>query len=95
MTSSISSAVSLIAVCVGVAVGASSQAVAQANCDTYGKLALKQMQANEQKKCGLVGPEWNTDLKAHMGWCATVAPDQWKLQLQKRELALAACVKKN
>ena len=95
MTTSFNSAVSLIAVCVGVALGASGPAIAQANCDTYGKLALKQMQENEQKKCGLVGQEWNTDLKAHMAWCATVAPDQWKLQLQKRELALATCVKKS
>ena len=95
MTTPLSSTVSLIAVCLGVALGSSSQAFAQANCDTYGKLALKQMQENEQKKCGLLGQEWNTDLKAHMAWCATVAPDQWKLQLQKRELALSACVKKS
>ena len=95
MTMRVRSTVSLFAVCLGVALGASSQAFAQANCDTYGKLALKQMQENEQKKCGLVGQEWNTDLRAHMSWCATVAPDQWKLQLQKRELALAACVKKS
>jgi hypothetical protein len=70
-------------------------AFAQASCDMYGKLALKQMQENEQKKCGLKGPEWNTDLKAHMAWCGTVGPDQWKIQLQKREQALAACAKKS
>ncbi|MEQ1612701.1 MAG: hypothetical protein ABL904_08090 [Hyphomicrobiaceae bacterium] len=67
---------------------------AQANCEMYGKLALKQMQENEQKKCGLKGAEWNSDLKAHVTWCATVPPDQWKIQLQKREQALGACAKK-
>ena len=52
------------------------------------------MQENEQKKCGLKGPEWNIDLKAHMDWCASVGPDQWKLQLQKREQALQQCARK-
>lgn len=69
-------------------------AFAQANCDMYGKLALKQMQENEQKKCGFKGNEWNADLKAHIAWCATVPPDQWKIQIQKREQQLAACGKK-
>lgn len=69
-------------------------AFAQANCETYGRLALKQMQENEQKKCGFKGAEWNADLKAHVAWCATVGPDQWKVQLQKREQALATCGKK-
>ena len=67
---------------------------AQANCDTYGKLALRQMQDNEQKKCGFKGPEWSIDLKAHMDWCATVSPEQWKVELQKREQALQQCSRK-
>jgi hypothetical protein len=82
----------LLALAVGVyAVVSGSAAFGQANCDTYGKLALGQMQENEQKKCGFKGPEWNTDLKAHMNWCGTVGPDQWKVELQKREQALSAC----
>jgi hypothetical protein len=67
---------------------------AQANCDWYAKTALRQQQENEQKKCNLKGPEWNSDLKAHMTWCATVPPDAWKAQAQKRDQALAACAKK-
>lgn len=67
---------------------------AQANCEMYGRLALKQAQENEQKKCGLKGSEWSSDLKAHVAWCASVAPDQWKVELQKREQALTACAKK-
>jgi hypothetical protein len=86
---------SLIGLVAGVAMlAAGSSAFAQANCEMYGRLALKQMQENEQKKCGLKGQEWNTDLKAHVAWCASVGPDQWKIQLQKREQALSSCAKK-
>lgn len=66
---------------------------AQANCDTYGKLALQQQKENEAEKCGFSGPEWSSDLKAHMAWCAGVGPDQWKVQLQKRAQKLAGCKK--
>jgi hypothetical protein len=75
----------------GAGVCAPAPASAQANCDMYGRLALQQMQQNAQQKCNLAGPEWSTDLKAHMTWCASVGPEQWKLQLQKREQALATC----
>jgi hypothetical protein len=69
----------------------STSASAQATCDMYGRLALQQMQQNIQQKCGLTGPEWSSDLKAHMTWCGGVGPDQWKVQLQKRDQALATC----
>jgi hypothetical protein len=69
----------------------SSGALAQANCDMYARLALQQMQQNSQQKCNLTGPEWSSDLKAHVTWCSSVGPDQWKVQLQKRDQALAAC----
>jgi sarcosine oxidase gamma subunit len=49
------------------------------------------MQQNIQAKCNLTGAEWSSDLKAHTAWCSSVGPDQWKVQLQKREQALAAC----
>lgn len=71
----------------------SSAANAQANCDTYGKLALQQQKENEAEKCGFTGPEWSPDLKAHMAWCGGVGPDQWKVQLQTRAQQLAACKK--
>jgi hypothetical protein len=74
----------------GWATGAS----AQANCEMYGRLALQQMQQNTQQKCNLTGPEWSSDLKAHTTWCGSVGPDQWKVQLQKRDQALAACSSK-
>jgi hypothetical protein len=74
-----------------VAVASSSGASAQANCEMYGRMALQQMQQNIQQKCNLTGPEWSSDLKAHTTWCGSVGPDQWKVQLQKRDQALATC----
>ncbi|MEL7302463.1 MAG: hypothetical protein AAGJ53_02085 [Pseudomonadota bacterium] len=68
-----------------------SAAQAQSNCATYGKLALKQQRENVQNKCGFSGPSWSPDLRAHVTWCATVGPDQWKTELQKRAEALTKC----
>jgi hypothetical protein len=73
------------------ATGFATAASAQANCETYGKLALQQQQENVQAKCGFSGPEWSPDLKAHIAWCGGVGPDQWKVQLQKRKQQLDAC----
>ncbi len=54
----------------------------------YGKLALQQQKENEASKCGFSGAEWSPDLKAHIAWCSSVGPDQWKAQLQKRKQQL-------
>lgn len=70
-----------------------SDAMAQANCAEYGRLALKQQKENEAGKCGFSGPEWSPDLKAHVSWCQTVGPDKWKEQLQMRAQTLAGCKK--
>ncbi len=66
-------------------------AQAQANCDWYARTALQQQQDNERLKCGFTGPEWNADMRAHLAWCGTVAPDVWKQQAQKRAQALVGC----
>ena len=71
--------------------GLTSEAPAQANCEMYGKLAIQQQQENEARQCGLTGDEWNSDLKRHIDWCGGVPPDQWKVELQKRQQALDAC----
>ena len=67
------------------------QAHAQASCDVYGRLAVQQQQENAELKCGFSGTEWSPDLKAHLAWCASVGPDQWKAELQKRKQQLDAC----
>jgi hypothetical protein len=67
---------------------------AQANCETYGKLALQQQKDNEANTCGFSGPGWSTDLKGHVEWCTKVGPDKWKEQIQSRNQALADCVAK-
>lgn len=66
-------------------------AQAQATCEWYGRQALKQQQENQEKKCNLAGPEWSSDMKAHMSWCASVAPDVSKKAAQQRDIALASC----
>lgn len=72
----------------------SSVAVAADSCDTYGKLALQQQKQNESGKCGFSGPEWSSDLKAHIGWCGGVSPQEWQAMLQKRTRMLAECAGK-
>lgn len=67
---------------------------AQANCDWYGSTAIKQQQENEKFKCGFTGAAWSSDLKAHLVWCGSVAPDVWKTSAQKRDQELAACAAK-
>lgn len=66
-------------------------AQAQENCERYGFLALKQTRENEKRKCGHTGPRWNTDLNAHVAWCKSVGPAEWKSELRERSKALAAC----
>ncbi len=83
-----------VASTLGMSYVASGSALAQANCDWYAKTALKQQQDNERLKCGFKGDAWNADLKAHLTWCASVAPDAWKTQAQQRDQQLATCAKK-
>ncbi len=64
---------------------------AQANCETYGKLAVKQSQEAAQKKCGFTGPRWSLELIPHITWCGTVGPDQWRSELKTRALQLKTC----
>ncbi|MEO0728884.1 MAG: hypothetical protein AAFR23_00440 [Pseudomonadota bacterium] len=78
-------------VAVAIAVSAASPAFAQAQCATYGKLSLQQQRENTQKNCKFSGPSWSSDLKKHIKWCATVGPDQWKTELQKRAKMLNEC----
>lgn len=64
---------------------------AQENCANYGYLALKQARENERRKCGFQGPRWTVDLKAHVAWCSTVGPQEWKTELRERAKALETC----
>ncbi|MGE0023004.1 MAG: hypothetical protein AB7S70_05155 [Hyphomicrobium sp.] len=64
---------------------------ADAGCDLYGKRAIGQQQQNVELKCGFTGSSWSPDLKTHIAWCASVAPDQWRSELVKRQQLLDAC----
>jgi hypothetical protein len=76
------------------AAGVATHAQSQANCEWYARTALKQQQENEQRRCGLKGPEWNSDLAGHLTWCRSVPPEMWKKQAQLRDQALSNCAKK-
>ena len=82
-----------VALAAGLWAGAVTHAGAQSNCSTYGYLALKQARENEQRKCGKSGPRWSTDLNAHVAWCGTVGPQQWKAELRTRAKELQDCGK--
>lgn len=67
---------------------------AQGICDWYAKTALRQQQDNQRMRCGFTGDSWSADLRAHLNWCAGVAPEQWKSEAQKRDQMLTQCAKK-
>lgn len=78
-------------ICAGAAIAALAMvqsASAQANCAIYGKLALQQNKENVARKCGFSGPSWSDNLQAHIAWCGTVGPAQWKTELQRRAAML-------
>ncbi len=92
LTPRLSTAACLAAIAAGAALPQT--ASAQANCEMYGKRAIQQQQENAELKCGFTGSSWSPDLKAHTAWCASVGPDQWKAELQKRQQQLDACAAK-
>lgn len=67
------------------------EASAQATCDWYANTALQQQKTNVDRKCGLKGESWSFDRAAHIAWCQSVSPDQWKRQAQFRDQELAKC----
>ncbi len=83
-----------IAALVGAGTLHSAAAVAQSNCQWYASTALRQQQDNEKLRCGFTGDAWNTNLKSHLDWCGTVAPDVWKAAAQKRDQDLQGCASK-
>lgn len=61
------------------------------NCDWYANTALQQQKLNVDRKCGFKGESWHFDRTAHMEWCRSASPDQWRRQAQFREQELAKC----
>lgn len=68
---------------------------AQATCDWYANTALQQQKQNIDRKCGFKGESWSFDRAAHLQWCQSVAPDQWRRQAQFRDQELAKCAAGN
>lgn len=76
----------------GVAGSAAEPVLAQAaTCDWYANTALQQQKLNVDRKCGFKGESWSFDRSAHITWCRSVGPDQWKRQAQFRDQELARC----
>lgn len=75
--------------------GSLTGAMAADGCETYGRLALQQQKQNESMKCGYSGSEWSSDLKAHVGWCSGVSPQDWQDMLKKRTQKLEECKSKS
>ncbi len=74
--------------------GAPHSVEAQSNCQWYATTALKQQKENERLKCGFKGLSWHSDMRAHLSWCASVPPDQWRSEARKRDQELATCAGK-
>ena len=64
---------------------------ASANCVSYAKLSLQQLQDNTRKNCALTGPEWQADMKALLAWCGKKSPQEAQARLSTRKAALNAC----
>lgn len=88
----ITRALAAVGIAAGFAGSAAGAAHAQATCDWYSKTALEQQKLNIDRKCGLKGLSWSSDRQAHMAWCATVSPEEWKKQAQLRDQALSKCL---
>ncbi len=44
----------------------------RASCEVYARIAAVQADANQRFRCGLRGPAWSGDVKAHFQWCRYV-----------------------
>jgi hypothetical protein len=64
------------------------------NCDWYANTALQQQKMNVDRKCGFKGESWHFDRAAHMEWCRSASPEQWRRQAQFREQELSKCQQK-
>jgi hypothetical protein len=61
-------------------------------CQVYAQVSAKQEQENQLScKVKLKGDYWTTDLKKHIQYCQSVAPQKWKADLVTRKEQLAKC----
>lgn len=64
-------------------------------CRPYADSAAAAEATNLKLGCGFSGPEWQTDVRAHLGWCIglnpKVIPDATDAQTAKRTSAIQDC----
>jgi hypothetical protein len=61
------------------------------DCNWYALTSAKQEQENVSRKCGFKGDGWSTDLRAHMAYCQSVPPEEWRKAIEARKQQLQGC----
>lgn len=66
----------------------------RANCDTYGKIAAVQAEANDKYNCGYRGGEWSKDSREHFRWCMRARREHLQDEQRFRTIELQKCFNK-
>lgn len=60
-------------------------------CNIYSIIAIGQNAANLSTKCGLIGPEWNSDYSYHYTWCVKAPKANSVAGMDSRRNKLMQC----
>ena len=63
----------------------------RASCEVYSRIAVVQADAARRFRCGLKGPAWNNDPKAHFQWCRFVPRRKIAEEQRSRSDELQRC----
>jgi hypothetical protein len=63
----------------------------RASCDMYAQIAVVQSETAIKYRCGLRGPEWNTNTRDHFQWCLRAPRQRLLADVQSRYAALGKC----
>jgi hypothetical protein len=63
----------------------------RASCEVYARIAAVQSDANRRFRCGLRGPAWSDDVKAHFQWCRYVPRRKIAEEQRSRSENLQRC----
>lgn len=63
----------------------------RASCEVYARIAVVQAEANQRFRCGLRGPAWNSDTRAHFQWCRYVPRRRIAEEQRSRSEELQRC----
>jgi hypothetical protein len=63
----------------------------RASCDMYAQIAVVQSETASKYRCGLRGPEWNTNAREHFQWCLRAPRQRLLADVRSRYEALGNC----